>query len=209
MMRKWRQISLLGAIILSLAIALFVRGWNRKANTLLLSREIVTQPIMKPIIRQATYSLEGHTNSIVSSALLSQRASKCTKYHRGGSLRQVVRSYQLVYARYKLKPVTIKYERFDYGAEIQYLGRLKNTGSRFQVTTSLTVGASRDPHSLTGIDYTRIEICHNVDPFPNTGKIDSLSTEDWKEFSRLYDVTFEIQALISKKYPIFDIREQY
>lgn len=202
-MIKWRQTHLLTVMLFSLASVLFVRGWNWKTTALPLSKAIFT----KPIADSTSITRVGRTNYIFPSVLLSQRANACTKYHRGRSLRQVVRAYQLAYAKYNLKPVTIKYERFDYGAQIQYLGKLRNTGSRFQVLTSFTIGASRDPHSSTGLDNTRIEICHLITPVPDTGQNDSLSTEDWEELARWYQKIYQIEAMISKKYPTYSVYE--
>jgi hypothetical protein len=139
------------------------------------------------------------TSAVIPDRIASkERANACARNHNGGSLRQVVRAYQLAYTKYGLKPITIEYQPHDYGATIQYRGRMKNSKTGFEILTSLTVAASKDRNSPTGLDKLRIIICT---PFPNTGN-NNYYEADEQEYKVLLQKINKIEALVSKKYPI-------
>jgi hypothetical protein len=191
MMRTWSRFFFLKALVLSTVGLFFTESYSSKIKALAFDRNITRPLIFRPI----NYKTQELINYIVSDG----RASACTKYHSGGSLRQLVSAYQLAYAKYKLTPATIKYQPFDYGAEIQHIGRLKNSKQRFRIVTSLDVGASKDPNSPTGLDYKHINVCTAL--LPVDGYIEYYEVDE-RESKNLQQKLDLIEAFVSKKYPI-------
>jgi hypothetical protein len=191
MMRTWSQIYLLKAIVLSMIILLFTESYSFYFKAIAFDRTITKSLLLRPI----SYQGQEYINYIVSDG----RANSCTKYHSRGSLRQLVNAYKLAYAKYKLTPITIKYQPYDYGAEIQHPGRLKNSKQRFVIVTSLTVGASKEPNSSTGLDYKHINVCSAL--LPVDGYIEYYEADE-KESKILEQKIYLIEAFVSKKYPI-------
>jgi hypothetical protein len=181
-MQKWQLTSLFIKIFSSLPIILSISILSLPVNDLSLAKTATGSPS-----KEETYRL-----------VSGRRAVACppSVYHQNGSLRQVVNAYRIAYAKYNLKPVTIEYRLRNSSAKIQYLGKLKNTGSRFQILTSLSVGASSNNRSSAIIP------CHLITPFPDTGNNDRLSAEDWEELTSWQQTIERIQILVSQKYPI-------
>jgi hypothetical protein len=156
MMHKYRRIYLLRTVILLATCLFFIKSYGSEVKVLAFDKNISKPLIYEPL----TYKEKTHIQYTVTD----RRANACIKYHGGGSLRQLVSAYQLEYAKHKLTPVNIKYKPFDYGAEIRHPGKLKNSKQRFEIVTSLEVGASKNLNSSIRLNYKHISVCNALLP---------------------------------------------
>ena len=132
-----------------------------------------------------------------------REATRCQEYYQGGSLRQVVRAYQLASAKYKIKPVTIKYNTGGYGAQIQYMKTLRNGKRQVKMVLGFNPTRSEYPHSSS-----QVILCHDLDRIPASSGILSYEfLKDGEEISPWLDQIDQIGQLVAKKYPSFPIYE--
>jgi hypothetical protein len=190
MMRIRNQIHLLKAIVLSTIILLVADVHKPETEAFAFDKNITSTSFFSPVSQQAKES----NNYVVSEG----RARACTRYHSGGSLRLLVRAYQLAYAKYKLTPITIKYQPSDHGATIQHLGRLKKSKQRFQILTVLNEGLSKDPSGTIRRDNKHIDFCNAFLPFDGY----EYDEGDEQESKILQQKIDQIEAFVSKRYPV-------